>query len=154
MYKLRTIENILDEKLKGNDKNLVDTILSYVLEKCSNCGEKCLINDLQIYDCMEYSCPEKMYVCDDCLSEACCINCGYPIQTCGKCRRGNILNVGEMCGKPLCKNTYSYCEDCMWDTLHKCSECESVYCCSKIYKIHNRFFCVDCINNSLTFTPK
>lgn len=60
---MNEIENILDLKLKNNDKNLIQIILSFLKEKCKFCNKT--IIDIYLYKHFD-NIHEHKFLCDEC----------------------------------------------------------------------------------------
>ena len=150
---IKDIKNILDLQLRNNDINIVDIILSYLLDKCSFCDDKMFEEDLDVleYGRVEDDCkegcndekePEK--VCDTCKKEHSCYGCNEYL--CGYC------NTPVVCGSLECDR--SFCEDCSYDLL-SCCGCSRSFCCEKVYKIngHNEtlYRCMGCIEEDVMY---
>lgn len=67
MSDIKKIKKILGHKLKNNDINLVDTIMSYIVCECHACGEKKDTNDcLKVFHENNCDLLRDKWRCDEC----------------------------------------------------------------------------------------
>ena len=134
MATIKIVRKTLTPLLAGNDLNIIDKIIDYLLVKCDECGDKDFVNDMtytdkvhNCLDCPDDKCHNVDYaVCNTCWIEQCCSSCEDII--CGKC--DDNRSECSKCDKILC-------EDCECEELLWCGGCEERFCCQPIYKIED-----------------
>lgn len=143
------VRKYLDIKLKDNDINIVDMIMSYILEECDVCKHKDLdtLNEVDEYDidCMsECNLPIPENICDGCKIEQICFNCDKFLCPC----REDVYDDAK-CGAKRCRNMF--CDDCKCQDLAHCGDCEEWFCCEPVYQMNGEnetiYRCMPCIEN-------
>ena len=107
---IEQIGDILDVLLHNNDKNIIDSILSYIITDCDDCKNTIF--------------TENAIVCD-CTKKICCNNCAK-----------NIFRECDNCAKKLCCDCivvkcdfckYRYCNTCDYN-IDWCDYCDCCCC--------------------------
>ena len=152
---IQLCREMLDIKLKDNDKNIIDMIMSYVVENCDICGCKSIdeLNEVDDYDlqCMT-DCEEEEpeYICDDCKRTDFCYSCDKHLCKC----REDIYDDGK-CSAKDCDRYF--CDGCKSESLLGCGSCEGFFCCKKVIRIIGEnetiYKCEGCLDDCKVIYP-
>ena len=107
---IEELKTILDFKLKNNDANLIDNILSYLFVDCDqkDCNEKHL-ETATCQRCTNNFCEDHCAYCDEC-NDLLCFECSdFEIcDTCGNMYCNECKDLYLRCGNDACEK-YSCC---------------------------------------------
>ena len=142
---IKNIKTLLEKRLVGNEISLAKHILSFLKDKCNECGDviipdrdnKMENEGLCYYhpECQK-RCMKDIVLCKECIKEYSCTECEESRYHCN-----DQLYCCDECNN-------QFCEDCAPEYCPKCDDCGDRYCCLTFYRTDSgekNYFCGECI---------
>ena len=141
---IKNVTTVLEKRLVGNEISLAKHILSFLKDKCAECGDVIIPgrnskmeNIGQCYDYPECDkrCELNIVLCEDCIKDYGCTECREPRYHCDE----HLFSCNE------CDN--QFCEECS-EYYNVCDDCGLMYCCLTFYRTDSgerNYFCGECI---------